>query len=213
MGIYSNSLSYQRASFGSGLLNAGSSNYFKGHSKYIQIQSAANVHPSTSFPAGYAFGEAIFIPLIGGGISAKLFIDTSTSADVTGRGLIGGSVTISITTSSDADMLENISATLNVHVSSNVDITATGYLSGTCEIGSRPSADDVAQAVLGFKIEGDYSMRDILKILSAVAAGKTSITDLGSGNATVVFRDINDTEARVNASMSGSERNSVSITT
>jgi hypothetical protein len=62
-------------------------------------------------------------------------------------------------------------------------------------------------------IEGAYTAEDIFKILLAVAAGKTSITDLGNDNATVIFRDINDSADRITASMEGSERKDVVIDT
>lgn len=62
-------------------------------------------------------------------------------------------------------------------------------------------------------IEGTYTAEDIMKILLAVLAGKTTITDLGGGNATVTFRDINDTANRVIANMTGSERTTITTDT
>ncbi len=58
-------------------------------------------------------------------------------------------------------------------------------------------------------IEGTYTAADIMRLLSAVAAGKTTIVDLGGGLATVTFRDINDTVDRVIADMTNSERTDV----
>lgn len=55
-------------------------------------------------------------------------------------------------------------------------------------------------------IEGTYTAADIMKILAAVSAGKTTITDLGSGNATVTFRNLGDTKDRSVFDMVGSER-------
>ena len=60
-------------------------------------------------------------------------------------------------------------------------------------------------------LEGSYTAQDIMRILVAVAAGKTTITDLGGGNATVVFRDLNDTINKVEADMSGSERTNINL--
>lgn len=65
---------------------------------------------------------------------------------------------------------------------------------------------DVAGAVLEAKIDGVYTLKDIMRLMSAVLLGKTIITDLGGGNAVVKFRDINDTKDRVSAQMSSSER-------
>lgn len=58
-------------------------------------------------------------------------------------------------------------------------------------------------------IEGVYTAADLLRLLTAVAAGKTTITDLGGGAATVTFRDINDTTDRIVATMADSERATV----
>jgi hypothetical protein len=60
-------------------------------------------------------------------------------------------------------------------------------------------------------IESGYTAAEILRILTAVAAGKTVITDLGGGAATVEFRDIDDTKTRVEADMTDSERTSVTL--
>lgn len=58
-------------------------------------------------------------------------------------------------------------------------------------------------------IEGSYTATEVLRLLLAVAAGKTSIVDLGGGNATVTFRDTGDSKNRVVADMTGSERTTV----
>lgn len=60
-------------------------------------------------------------------------------------------------------------------------------------------------------IESGYTAEEVLRILLAVAAGKTTITDLGGGNATVAFRDQADSKNRIEASMTDSERTSVTI--
>ncbi len=49
-------------------------------------------------------------------------------------------------------------------------------------------------------------MKQVLKILLAVAAGKTQIFDLGNGEATVVFKNQADNVDRISASMINSER-------
>lgn len=60
-------------------------------------------------------------------------------------------------------------------------------------------------------VAGGFSVGDILRILAAVAAGKTTITSLGAGSASVTFRSIDDAVDVVTATMSGSERVNVSI--
>ena len=61
-------------------------------------------------------------------------------------------------------------------------------------------------------VEGNYTMFDILKILAAVAAGHTRITDLGGGNAHVEFDSIAESGICVEAEMTGSERTDVTLT-
>lgn len=61
-------------------------------------------------------------------------------------------------------------------------------------------------------IDGTYTMTDILKILAAVAAGKTRITNLGSGNAHVEFDHIDESGVAVAAEMTGSVRSDVTLT-
>lgn len=62
-------------------------------------------------------------------------------------------------------------------------------------------------------IESGYTAGEILKVLAAFAAGKTSITPLGGGDATVVFRDLGDTKDRIEAGMEGSERTTITLDT
>lgn len=66
--------------------------------------------------------------------------------------------------------------------------------------------------ILNGTIETGFTLKEVLQILAAVAAGKTTITDLGGGAATVVFRDVTDSRDAVTASMTDSERDSVTIT-
>lgn len=62
-------------------------------------------------------------------------------------------------------------------------------------------------------IEDGYSAAEILKFLTAVLVGKTSITDLGSNQAIVNFRNLTDTLNRVSAELDGSERTNITLNT
>lgn len=73
------------------------------------------------------------------------------------------------------------------------------------------SQDDVTGAVLEAQIEDGFTLRQVLQILAAVAAGKTDIIPLGGTLATVTFRDLNDSRDAVVASMDSSERTSITI--
>ncbi len=64
----------------------------------------------------------------------------------------------------------------------------------------------------GQVLEGTYTAADLLRIIAAVAAGQSRITNLGGGNAHVEFDAVDASEVRVAAEMTGSERTSLTLT-
>lgn len=96
----------------------------------------------------------------------------------------------------------SLTAGIGAIANMSIDITVTGTGLTTANVGN---------AVFGTPIEGSYTALEVMRLLSAVAAGKTTIVDLGGGNATVTFRDINDTVDRVEAEMNDSERTGVTL--
>ena len=70
---------------------------------------------------------------------------------------------------------------------------------------------DIINGVWDNAVESGLSTEDVLKLLLSVAVGKTSIVDLGSGLATVKFRDTADARDRVIAAMSGSVRTTITL--
>jgi len=87
--------------------------------------------------------------------------------------------------------------------------TPTGYEDGFETIEVEASAEE---QVLQKIAEGTLTMEDMVKAMAAIMLGKTTITDLGGGNATVAFRDTTDAVDRVVADMTGSKRTNVTIT-
>lgn len=75
---------------------------------------------------------------------------------------------------------------------------------GLAELLSRSCLDD--------QVQGAYTAGDALRILLAVAAGKTTITPTGDAAATVEFQAIDDSGVVVSADMQGSERVAVTLT-
>lgn len=73
------------------------------------------------------------------------------------------------------------------------------------------SPEGLANAVWQKSIDGPITGEEILRVLAAVAAGKTTIDDLGGGAATVVFRNLTDALDRVTADMQDSERVDVTL--
>jgi hypothetical protein len=67
------------------------------------------------------------------------------------------------------------------------------------------SQTDVTGAVLEAEIEPGVSLKQVLRVLVSVAAGKTVI-DTSGPSPVVRFRDLIDAKNRVTATMDGSER-------
>lgn len=68
-----------------------------------------------------------------------------------------------------------------------------------------------APGCLDVPIEGIFTGADLLRVIAAVQAGKTTITPTAPDEATVAFRAIDDSTTRVTATMEGSERTDVDI--
>jgi hypothetical protein len=63
-----------------------------------------------------------------------------------------------------------------------------------------------------FPVEGSLTAAELLRLMAAVLAGKTTITDLGNGTGSVKFKAVNGTADRVEATMTGSTRTNVTLT-
>lgn len=70
--------------------------------------------------------------------------------------------------------------------------------------GSGATANDIWNS----QLEGSVTAKQLLRLISSVLIGETSITSTGD-SATVIFRDVNDTTNRITASMSGSQRTNI----
>lgn len=73
------------------------------------------------------------------------------------------------------------------------------------------AATKIEAAVWAAIASGALTALDVIKLMGAVAAGKTTITPGGGGAATVVFRDLADTKDSVTATMAGSERTALTL--
>lgn len=67
--------------------------------------------------------------------------------------------------------------------------------------------DDVTGAVLTAPVEGSLTMRDVLRLLLSVAVGETQIL----AGPVVKFSDTSGTKERVIASMTGSQRTTITL--
>jgi hypothetical protein len=88
-------------------------------------------------------------------------------------------------------------------------VLARARITATLSIGSRPSADDIAQAVWNtFPVEAAFSAGDVMRIMFAALAGKVS----GAGGTTITIRAATDTQDRIVATVdSNGNRTAVTL--
>jgi hypothetical protein len=154
--------------------------------------------------------------------SASLVADINASLTITNAqlgaivGMIAnllGSLTLTnanyfATASMSADMsLENEFSPTKLAEAVWGALAATYNAAGT--MGEKVNAAGSAGNPWTETIEGTLSANEVLRILLAVAAGKTTITPGSGDTATVTFRDVANSKDRLTVGMVGSERDTV----
>lgn len=86
------------------------------------------------------------------------------------------------------------------------------YFGDGGNIASSLTAAQIAAAVWAYVLEPGFSAGLMLRVIAAVAAGKTVILSPVPGSAHVTFRTISDNGDIVDADVVGSERTSITIT-
>jgi hypothetical protein len=134
----------------------------------------------------------------------------------------------------------NMYCTLIGEANITPQLKAKAWMQAVMDAGARPSAFDIAQEVwqaqasrynstgtMGNKvngagsagnpwtevIEGRISASEALRLILSILMGKTTIVKGASGTATVTFKNVSDTKAKVVANMTGSNRTGVTINT
>lgn len=161
------------------------------------LAAVSSLSGATTGSAGVSGSLKSNVPLAG-----AITGSASLAASLTGIGSLSGSIDVSesvgMTPDSVADAVWN-------------SIAASYNTVGT--MGEKVNDAGSASNPWTEVIESGYTAAEILKVLAAFAAGKTSITALGGGDATVVFRDLGDTKDRIEVDMEGSERTAVTLDT
>jgi hypothetical protein len=149
----------------------------------------------------------------GPGLSSAVSTTTpAANATIKGRGRLAATGTITPTAYARINTGKPFTANgLAVPFSPQARISGRARMAAVGRVNAL-TQDDVTGAVLEARVEGGYTVKQILQLLAAFAAGKTDITDLGGGNATVVFRNVTDTAPKITASVTGSERTGITIT-
>ena len=200
----------------------------------LACTSAANV----SEPLGYNYQHAITMSRSNSMVIAALLRGTGTFTvseqlvyEVTPNTTFTGNGTFV----ADLAVLEEMIASFFGEGSFTAASLIYEVISALFDAGSRPSARDIAWETwmlnlslisdvnsaayklnnLGdpftANIEGPLDARDAIRVLLAIAAGKTTIINNGGGLAQVKFRDTTDSVDRVVADMNNSERTNLTI--
>lgn len=212
MGLRGSILHSQKIIGGAGYINCGRCVRGLPIERSIGAHTITDVIPTSSTPSGYRIPKAPLVyPIENGGIAGRVTNLFTVSSSILGDGYMVADATVSFTVNASSDLLASISGSETITFTALCEILGYGYLNGNADISAQPTAADIAGEFFATFIDGSFTMKDVLKILAAVAAGKTTITDLGGGNANVKFRDLSDTIDKVEAEMTGSERSNVTI--
>jgi hypothetical protein len=162
----------------------------------------------TSQPQGYQSAAVALVPTIktSSNMAAILRGAATFSGSMTATGNMTATLEGTGSVTAGANAAWNANATLAGEGTLTPGLTSVGWMSANLDAGARPSAFDIAQEVLGSVIDSGVNLGDVLRILVAVAAGKTTVTDLGAGAATVEFKNLGDEKTVITATMAGSER-------
>lgn len=132
-----------------------------------------------------------------GEVTADMLATLQAVADLAGSGDLVGAL----------GALAGLAAALAGTGDASADASAIGSMAGAINVtGDLLSTANVGDAVWQYLAEGNYSAVEILRVLAAVMAGKTTID-----GTEVTFRDLNDVADRVVAVMTGSARTTITL--
>lgn len=162
----------------------------------------------------------------------KLFLSPSGSSTITGVGTVTANITAllplstiisgatifgatGITISSGISTIQQMQATLTTYSELSPENMAHFVWNSLATLYT--SANTMGGVLNGIStgspldqlVESGTTLKEALRLLLAIGVGKTTVTSLGGGQATVTFRDINDTTNRVIAHMTNSDRSAV----
>lgn len=188
-----------------------------GMASYTQIISTSDI----TF-ANLAGGKNAEADILGAGdiTSANLGLIVSAVAALTGSAALSADIVgilnavAALTGTSDIDAALGAISDLVASLSGTASVTGTNIAYGSLSAdivvtGDALSTANIGEAVWQSIAETGYTYQEAIKILLAIAAGKTTIVDLGGGAATVTFRNLGDDLDRVVADMTNSERDSL----
>jgi hypothetical protein len=113
---------------------------------------------------------------------------------------LGGEATWTLTPTAGLSMIVPVAGSGVLSVSGTADLKGLLAMSGESSSFTELSPESLARAVWSEVIEHGYTAEQLVRLLAALAAGKSS----GFGTATATFRDLADSKARLTATLDGS---------
>lgn len=151
-----------------------------------------------------------------GALSLNVTLTGAGTIEVSGTGglalTIGlaGDAAFSLTGTGGLSMIVPFEGAASFGMSGAADLRGLLSLKGDATPFTELSPETLARAVWAELLESGYTAKELMRLLTAVAVGKTDI-DTSGASPVVKFRDPADTADRVTATMSGSERASVAL--
>ena len=130
-----------------------------GFSPWFSLTNGTGLDSKTSVPDGYRLGTAIYPARSDGGMACRItgFGDFTSSISATGNmesSLDGLGATGTVNLAGGVNLLSSITGSGTI---SSLDMRGKARLSCTISIGAQPSAEDIAQAVWNFQVQGNTS--------------------------------------------------------
>jgi hypothetical protein len=158
----------------------------------------------TSVPQGYQSAYRATIPTLKDSGFAAAFLGASSdqTASLTATGNLSITLVGAAAIAANANAAWNAEAVLTGEATITPGLAALGNASAKLDTGAQPSAFDIAQETMGQIVESGVSLKEVLRLLLAVAAGDATNLDTNPA-----FKSVDGTKTRVAGTRSGGTRN------
>lgn len=128
-----------------------------GFSPWLGLATGTGLDPKTSVPDGYRAGVAIYPARSDGGMACRLSASGGYTSGISAAGNMGITfgglgATGTVNLAGGVNLLSSITGSGNL---TSLDMRGKARLSCTISIGASPSAEDIAQAVWNFQVQGN----------------------------------------------------------
>ena len=173
----------------------------KSHSRLID--NAFAFGQFTSIPQGYQAASRAVVPTLkeSGFMAVRWDGDSSTALALTALGNMAATLDGDSTLSLNGNLGLSGVVTLSGDATLTAGVTAIGNMSALMAAGASPNATEIAQATLDSVVESGVSLKDVLRLLLAVAAGDATGLD-----ANPAFKSADGSKTRVAGTISSGNR-------